>query len=155
VNVLCCISLMQSSRSQLHQSRKLGFLKGSYRQNSTSSTKTHLQKVSPSFGCGLVPETIQINRHCAVELYPHHKHPSQKWSISMKDKWPNGRIALVTTLGGTPGAISPFLCVHRGPSVRPHIRNFVHADPFRFGRVITNPAPGTRQSNCNIGFSSL
>jgi len=86
----------------------------------------------------------------------------EKWSKLVQDKWPKGRVALVTEktkhilapLGGNPAAISPiFLAQVR--TVDPHLYSRIHPDKFGFGEVITKKPLHDPQSKCNFGSSSL
>ena len=86
----------------------------------------------------------------------------QKWLKSAQDKWPKGRVALITeknktrfgTLGGTPRAISPIFLVWVRTVAR-HLYSRFHPHRFRFGEVITEKPVQEARRKCNIGSSSL
>jgi len=57
----------------------------------------------------------------------------QKWSKSVQEKWPKGRVALITKTkhilapwGGTHGAISPFFLCECAPCPATYIPDFIH-----------------------------
>ena len=67
----------------------------------------------------------------------------QKWSKSVQDKWPKGRVALITknktrfgTLGRNPWGDFPHFLVWVRTVAR-HLRSRFHPDRFRFGEGIT------------------
>jgi len=89
----------------------------------------------------------------------------QKWSKSVQDAWPKGRVALITKkqntfwhlAGAEPLRRFPpfFLCKCAVCTVPPHLYSKFHPDRFRFGEVITEKPVTRPQSKCNIGSLSL
>jgi len=83
----------------------------------------------------------------------------QKWLKLVQDKWPKGRIALITEktkhvlapLGGTPGVISPIFLV-RVPTVAPHLYSTFHPDKFGFGKLITEKPLRDAPCKCNVSL---